>query len=297
MSKIDDLIKNLHDIKKALAKASSEETHPEIPKVCTTCKKGVPKVKAKTDLGDKKATWWDCPNCRTTGLSLHGEEYSEDMDKSELHKWNNNGQWSLDKSNEIKPTINGQKVNTYDTTANINRKSTRTGEEVPGVGKNVGVRQYTTSNASVQQAHEAAQAAEQKIKTQASTRTFADMSEDEKAQMKAKYEKPALKKGIDVVSEALTTGYLPTMGEIPIQPSDAQLFGHLVKSEEEIKKADEKWQSGNKEGLREASKPIDHLNKTTIKSDWGYGKSFNSIIKDELTKEELAERNSFVGHE
>ena len=107
----------------------------------------------------------------------------------EVCKFDKNGQWSLDKSNAIKPVINGEKVNTYDSTANLNRKATRTGEVRPEMGGNQGVRQYTTSGSSMSQAHEATQEKEQKAKSKESLRTFADMSDEEKAALRAKYEK------------------------------------------------------------------------------------------------------------
>ena len=107
----------------------------------------------------------------------------------EVCKVDKNGQWSIEKSNAIKPIIDGEKVSTYDPIANIKRKATRTGEEHPELGGNQGVRQYTTSGSSVSQAHEAAQEKEQQAKSKASLRTFADMSDEEKAALKAKYEK------------------------------------------------------------------------------------------------------------
>ena len=91
----------------------------------------------------------------------------------------------MGKSNEIKPF----KQNIYDEKANIKRKQTRTGEEVEGAGKNVGVRRYTTSGSSVQAAHEAAEAKRQKKKTKESTRTLKDFSPEEIKAMEEKYNK------------------------------------------------------------------------------------------------------------
>lgn len=64
----------------------------------------------------------------------------------------------LEKSNEIKPF--GQNV--YDEKANMRRKANRTGETVPGVGRNNAVHRYTTISADTQRAHEASQASHYK---------------------------------------------------------------------------------------------------------------------------------------
>jgi hypothetical protein len=50
---------------------------------------------------------------------------------------------------------------------------------------------------------------------------------------------PNLKKGADVAAQALATGQLPDMfGPPPPQPTNDQMFGHLVPSEEQVKKAE-----------------------------------------------------------
>ena len=93
----------------------------------------------------------------------------------------------LCKSNEIKPIINGERVNTYDSTANIGRKATRTGEVRPEMGGNQAVRQYTTTGSSMSAAHEVAEGKRQKKKSKASVRTLGDMSPEEQETLKAKY--------------------------------------------------------------------------------------------------------------
>lgn len=103
---------------------------------------------------------------------------------TELIKASENGQWEiLEKDNSVKPF--GQSV--YNTTANIKRKANRTGEVQEGVGRNNAVHSYTTSGSSVQAAHEATQAKDMQAKTKASTRTLADMSDEEKTALEAKY--------------------------------------------------------------------------------------------------------------
>jgi uncharacterized FlaG/YvyC family protein len=200
----------------------------------------------------------------------------------------------LDKSNEIKPVIDGKKVNIYDAAANINRKATRTGEERPEMGRNQGVRRYTTSGSSMSQAHEAIQEKVQRKKSKASLRTFKDMSPEEQAEMKAKYEK-SLVKGIDAAKEALMTGNLPVIGPAHSQPTDEQMFGHLVKSEKEVVAAQENYENRMQKTVEALQKPVDHLNKSAVEVEWSYGKSFNSLLKEKLSEKELAERNSHIG--
>ena len=93
----------------------------------------------------------------------------------------------LCKSNEIKPIINGERVDTYDSAANIGRKATRTGEVRPEMGGNQAVRQYTTSSSSMSAAHDVNEAKRQKKKSKESLRTLKDMSEDELNAIKARY--------------------------------------------------------------------------------------------------------------
>jgi len=63
----------------------------------------------------------------------------EPVSKQEVLKIEKNGQWSLDKSNNIKPF--GENI--FDTTANIQRKAKRLGEVQEGVGANQAVHPFT----------------------------------------------------------------------------------------------------------------------------------------------------------
>jgi hypothetical protein len=63
----------------------------------------------------------------------------EPVSKEETLKVEKNGQWSLGKSNSVKPF--GENI--YDEKANIKRKQNRTGEEATGVGPNVAVQRFT----------------------------------------------------------------------------------------------------------------------------------------------------------
>ena len=106
---------------------------------------------------------------------------------------------------------------------------------------------------------------------------------------------PKLKKGIDVAAEALMTGHIPELlGSPPKQPTNEQLFGHLVVSEEMAKAKELKWENTIKDTFNEARKPIDHLNKTDVDIEWGYGTSFNQILKGQISDEEMTERNMSV---
>lgn len=279
MSKVDELIKSLRHIKDALSKDEIDE-----------------KIKAKLKAEMDKRNFTEVDATRHVIDRDRGDKQPappkppKQLLQTERMVFKSNGQWDLEKDNSVKPF--GTSI--YNSTANIGRKSTRTGEERPEMGGNQGVRQYTTSGSSMSQAHEIAAAKEQKAKSKASVRTFADMSEEEKAEMKAKYEKP-LAKGADVAKEALATGVLPVLQDAGKQPTDEQMFGHLVKTEEQVKAENAHWENGAKRSMVEASKPIDQLNKSTVKATWSYGKSFNSLLKDELSEKEIAERNSYIG--
>lgn len=102
-----------------------------------------------------------------------------------------------------------------------------------------------------------------------------------------------LKKGADVVKEFLTTCASSILQDIPKQPTNQEMFGHLVKTEAEIKAIEKKWQNSIC-NYQELYKPIDHLNKSKITDEWGQGKSFNSLLKEQLSKEELTQRNMCI---
>lgn len=87
----------------------------------------------------------------------------EPVSKEETLKVEKNGQWSLGKSNSVKPF--GQNI--YDATANITRKKNRTGEEISGTGPNTAVKRYTgTHGTAREQADRQASQDKQKNKKQ-----------------------------------------------------------------------------------------------------------------------------------
>lgn len=94
-----------------------------------------------------------------------------------------------------------------------------------------------------------------------------------------------LKKGIDAVKEALTTGNLPIIIDAPKQPSKAEFearIAAMLPSEEQIVAAETNWKDAFKKKLSTAFEPIDHLNKSEVATrTWGSGKSFNSMLTEE----------------
>lgn len=101
---------------------------------------------------------------------------------------------------------------------------------------------------------------------------------------------PALKKGADVAADALS-GNLPVMQDCKKQPTNEELFGHLVVSKEQLKKAEDDWVNTFKRHFNGIGLKIDHLNKNVVDKKWEQGKSFNSL----LSKEEVEARNSYIG--
>lgn len=128
---------------------------------------------------------------RRAGMKVVKEE--GDSECNECLEINKNGQWELGKSN-----YGPKGMGLYSPKDNIQRKMTRTGEEVDGVGQNKAVRQYTTSNSSMSQAASAAEEKRQAAANKkAPVKTLADMSDEEKKALEAKYG-AKLKKGEDL---------------------------------------------------------------------------------------------------
>ena len=136
--------------------------------------------------------------------------------------FNKSGQWTFNKDDSVKPF--GQSV--YNSTANLNRKATRTGEVREDAGRNQAVRNYTTSGSSVSAAHEAA---EQKAhsKNPAPVKTLADMSPEEKKALETKYN-TKLKKAMDDLEKGAGWSYNgatgnfnhPLYGSVKIRQKD-----------------------------------------------------------------------------
>jgi hypothetical protein len=100
---------------------------------------------------------------------------------SEFLKIHPNGQWTLEKSNSVKPF--GENV--YDNVANINRKANRTSEERPEAGPNVAAHKYTSATFGSAKQQAATEAKQVKAKS-GPVKTYSD---EEKAAFQAQYEK------------------------------------------------------------------------------------------------------------
>jgi hypothetical protein len=105
--------------------------------------------------------------------------------------------------------------------------------------------------------------------------------------------KKTLPKGADVSKEAVSAGNVPILQDAKKQPTDEEMFGHLVVTEEMAKKHEQDWEDTIARNLREVRKPIDKLNKSAVDDRvWEPGKSFNSM----LTDEEKRQRNKDLGN-
>lgn len=108
-------------------------------------------------------------------------------------------------------------------------------------------------------------------------------------------------KGADVAKLAvaqIVAGQLPEIGpRIKLQPTNEELFGGMVVTEEMAKAAENNWNNTFNKHFADFNKPIDHLNKSKVEGEWGCGTSFNQLLKGQLTEEELAARNNAVTQE
>jgi hypothetical protein len=110
-----------------------------------------------------------------------------DMKKEQL-VFNKNGQWSLVKSN-----YGPRGAGLYDPVANARRKESRTGEVVEGVGRNTGVRMYTTSKEGTAKEQAKVIAAKQ-AKLNANQPVKTNIPADLKAKLEAEANEPKKKK-------------------------------------------------------------------------------------------------------
>lgn len=82
------------------------------------------------------------------------------------------------------------------------------------------------------------------------------------------------------------------LANAPKQPTDEEMFGHLVVSQEQIDKAKEDFDNKITNFFKEAQKQL--TGQTEVPDEeWANGTSFNSM----LSKEELAKRNMHLGDE
>jgi len=111
------------------------------------------------------------------------------------------------------------------------------------------------------------------------------------------------KQGIDPLNKSEKrikegeTPYRPTDKEItaaimhnaPKQPTDEEMFGHLVVSEEQVAKAKADWYNKLQGFYDAAMKPV--IPEEEQELEWGSGKSFNSTLSDQ----ERLKRNMYTG--
>ena len=84
------------------------------------------------------------------------------------------------------------------------------------------------------------------------------------------------------------------MSGTPKQPTDEEMFGHLVPTEEQVATAKKKWESTISGFYSHKSlENIDSLNKSDDKLNFEMenGKSFNDYLRERLSAEELKKRN------
>ena len=97
------------------------------------------------------------------------------------------------------------------------------------------------------------------------------------------------KKGSDIVSD-LSCLIKSIKEDSPKQPTDEQLFGHLVVTEEELEKRQKKWENTILNWFKEVNEPIEKINK----NDWQpSGESFLKSLSEEELKKYLQEEKRF----
>lgn len=99
------------------------------------------------------------------------------------------------------------------------------------------------------------------------------------------------KTGFDSINMGFNELAQSILRDRPPQPTDEQMFGHLVVTEEMEKAFKKKWENVFNKHFNGFKQPVDHLNKCKIEAKWEYGKSFNSLLKEQLSSKEIAERN------
>lgn len=181
---VKDVKKQGHDVGSAHAICTSSMKKDEIDE----------KIKAKIKAEMDKRNFTEADATKHIIDRDRGEKIAKEpkppkqkplmQSEQEMCKFNEHGQWNIEKSN-----YGPKQMKLYRPVDNQERKSNNTGDVVPNAGKNVNVKSWTTTGSAMSQAHEANQAKEQREKTIASTRTFADMSEEEKEAMRTLYGK------------------------------------------------------------------------------------------------------------
>ena len=116
------------------------------------------------------------------------------------------------------------------------------------------------------------------------------------AEKRTKEAKPEeLSKGKDIIGEQFANMDMSNKVDRngnKLQPTDEELFGHLVVSKEQLEKKEQEWRDTFNKHFRGSGENVDHLNKSEkLDFEWEDGKSFN----DYLSEKEVSERNKIVG--
>ena len=165
----------------------------------------------------------------------------------------------------------------YNTIANINRKKDRLGEEVTGAGPNVAVHPIAPAYESgKEQAARMARADRKKNKKQPVKIFTPEEIAEENKKLQTNVKKswanhpdfPAanpqlLEKDLATGEKEMAERLAKMMAgkglfgqQPPPQPTDHEMFGHLVASEEDLAKQEAKWGNTINNWLAEASKPF-----------------------------------------
>jgi|SRR5688500_7819581 len=95
-------------------------------------------------------------------------------------------------------------------------------------------------------------------------------------------------KGIDVVNQFSELAN-SIIRDTPPQPTNEQMFGHLVPSEEQVRKAEHEWENKISGFYEEATKPIE----PQVETEWGNCKSFKDTLTEEELKKYIEEEKKF----
>ena len=104
--------------------------------------------------------------------------------------------------------------------------------------------------------------------------------------------KPLLTKGEKPVMPSNEQIAKAILSGAPKQPTDEEMFGSLVVSQEQVDQAKDDFDNKILNFFKEAAKPLTGETAVTEEA-WGNGKSFNSL----LSKSEQAQRNMYLGDE
>jgi hypothetical protein len=152
----------------------------------------------------------------------------------------------------------------YTTKDNVKRKANNVGDQAIGAGPNVNVKAISTKpgqqSAKAQAKTEAAKYS--KLNRGQPVTTFTPEQIEEEKKKRAAAGSDPLKSSVD--NEFAVANQLAKMmqgksmlgNRPPAQPTDEEMFGRFVTPEEEVKKAEDRWQNGINNWLVEASKPI-----------------------------------------